>query len=166
MTTPDFTSGQYLRTLQIVHLALFGGQVMFIAIVVWLNMSGMTENQVPDIEPVFRVLVPLFAVSGLAVSILITRRRLEKVRREEGLKTRLEGYRSTFVVKAALMEGCGMFAIVAYLLTGSILFAGIAAGIALIFLTIRPTVGTITNDLALNTQERSVLQTVDSVVWN
>jgi hypothetical protein len=150
-----------LRTAKIITGALIAGQVVFLAVVVWLRLSG---NRPPAAQLVVSltglafagvILVAFFAVPNLVLASW--RRQIARgVWPVQQASRRFPAgpsaaapddpalrwwdlYQTHHIIRCALLEGAGFFQLIAYLLEGQIFSLATAvaliAGIALLFPT-------------------------------
>lgn len=165
METNQLTSGAYFKSMQIVYYALFAGPLFMGIILFFLYQTGSLAATAQDLRDIFIYIVPLFAVGGLVSSNLMFRSLLTKIKSRQTLKEKMTEYRSALVVRYALLEGSSFFSIVAYLLTGDILFLGIAGLIILYFLLLKPTIARAVKDLELNPDDEHSLNDPDKVIF-
>ena len=99
------------QPLQIIFLALLGGQLLFAGVVYYL-LQGATPA--PD-KQFFGYFVPLFLLLCGGLAFWINNRRLEQMQQLPDAATRTEFYRSTVILRLALVEGANLFAIIAAL---------------------------------------------------
>lgn len=158
------TAQQYLKTLQIIHLAMLAGQLLFLLVVAVLDLSPQNIDSFKDIESILLVAIPAVVFSGIIAGELLLKNSLPDIRQQTALGDKLFRYREKFILKMALLEGPALLSIIGFLLTKNYLFAGLAIIIVLLFLSKRPTIDRISNDLELNLQERSHLQRPDAVI--
>ncbi|MAY83800.1 MAG: hypothetical protein CMP59_06655 [Flavobacteriales bacterium] len=158
------TSKEYLRGLSIVHAALLFGQIIFLALMLFINSTQIVDNSLEDLNEIFLILVPLVAIAGILGGKFLTQNKLESIKAKSDLNEKLDLYRGALIVKLALLEGPSFFGIICYYLTGDYIYAGIAALIIIIFFTYRPTKESIVKDLELDREEKSLLDNPEAIV--
>ncbi len=124
------------KQLKIIFFALTAGQIIYFVITLILIQEEMVVLN-KDFSTVGGFVVPLVVVLMVVVSKLIYNRAVNsktKASNEEKLIT----YRTSNIVKFALLEGANMFSITFYLLTGDFLYAGMFIIIMGIFLVNYP----------------------------
>jgi len=162
MTRHQQTSGEYLKSLNILFLALLMGQVSFAAITYYLNIgvepqTGVTRNML--------IIVALFLMmNGFVLGNFLYKNQIRRVRDFNTLNFRLGGYRSAFILRLALLEGASLFSIVAYLLTADLIFMVIAGLIVAYFIFLRPNVNKIAMDLDLERSDKVKLENPDAII--
>jgi len=118
----QMTVSQFLRSNQIVAIALILGQVLFIIITTALHFTNMFPAVMADSS---RILLPIAALATLFAvwaNNNFYRKDLEQIKMEKSLTKKLELFRTAFVKRYAILEGPSFFCIVSYLLTGRISF--------------------------------------------
>ncbi len=123
----------YLRALRILHLSLCVGVFLFAAIAILQKKLGSVRPLFPEREPVLLTVAGIIAMTGIAASIVLFRRRLGDVRAMPVLERKLDAYRSAQIIRWALAQGPALLVIVLMLLTSSPAFVAFAAA-ALIYL--------------------------------
>ncbi len=159
------TSKQYMLNLATVHGALIVGQVIFAGCAFYLNFEGGPLNDPnDDLVNTFQMLVPVAIVSGILVGRLLASKRINKAKKEAELKEKLDVYKSALIMKWALLEFPGLFALIAYLLFGHLLFMTLFAIPIVIFVLERPTKEKVIEDLELESKEREQFKSNDAIV--
>ncbi|GAB2703413.1 hypothetical protein GCM10027037_31520 [Mucilaginibacter koreensis] len=144
-----------LKTITIIHLALLAGQVLFGIVFFFLRSSGTDPQANLDI---FKYLVPAIAVVMVALSQFIFPKLIAKAIPLPALQEKMAAYQSALIVCYALLEVPSLFSLVAYFLTGNILYILVAALLVARFVTIRPTAEKAEEDLKLTYEEKLELQ--------
>lgn len=147
----------YFKALSILHLALVMGQVLFGAVAVFLRMSGGFNTDMPELRDVFIYLVPVVIIAAIIAGNTIFKSRLAAAKEKGSLTEKLNDYRAALIVRYALLEGPSLLAIIAYLLTGELLFICIAGMAIIIFFILRPSKERLVKDLDLSTAETNIL---------
>lgn len=152
------TSKVYFRSLNLVYYALLMGQIILVIV---FFVVKQVEPEGPDysyLGATLMYLVPLVAVAGLIVSMGIYAMYTKKLRQKSDLIEKMTGYRSTMIIRLAILEIPTAFAAVAYYMTKGILFLGIAGFILLVLLLLRPDKYKIANNLRLSSTEIARLE--------
>lgn len=158
------TSKEYFRSLYILHIALMTGVLLFSILSVFLVSSGSMAKNDTGLDAIFIKVVPALVLIALIIAVWSYNKRLARLKGMRELKQKLTGYRSVFIIRTAWVEGSGIFAIMAYLLTGNYLYIGIAGLLVLLFLIWVPTREKVANALDLSTQERSIVSDPNAIV--
>lgn len=145
----------------ILYLALFGGQMMLALVMVFINNTTATAESeaVSTIDSSYTMIAALITVGAIALSFfLYNKRKAEGARLAGDLEGKLAHYRASFVMRASLIEGANLVAILFYFSEGNVFYLilftiGIAA-----FLMVRPTVPKIIEDYQLSSTEQQELQ--------
>lgn len=147
---PTTQTSTYLRLLQIIHIALIAGMVLFAIVTLVIHQADSSPFTSKEIMDILLYIVPAIAIGGSLASNIVFKNRLLEIKSVERLTEKLEGYRSALIIRYALLEGPSLLAIIAYLLTANFFFLGIAAIVILYFASLRPTREKIIYDLELD----------------
>ncbi|HBF87278.1 MAG TPA: hypothetical protein DDX39_01455 [Bacteroidales bacterium] len=150
-------SKEYFKSLSILWAALVAGQIFFAAIVYYLHKSGnfaVDEN----LNRIFLVIVPAFVVVGIAGNILFFKAKLKQLKFKKDLSYKMEQYRVALLVSYALIEGPSILGIVAFLLTGNIVFLSLSILIILLFFVNKPSKYKFSLDLELSGDEKKLIE--------
>lgn len=142
-----------VKTTAIIHMALATGQILFAA-VTFIIPQKLADNKGND---VLLLIVPIVAVSSFIIGHLLFKKLLSNIKTESPLKAKLLSYQSATLVRLALLEAPSLFAIVSFMLTGKMVYMGIAALIVLYFIYLRPGKQKIEDDLNLDYDEKTQL---------
>lgn len=154
---------EFLKSLNILHLALLGGQVMiFVVLYFALDTSSESENSsmvVGGIDEIAIAFMTFFVLAVGASFFLFNKRKEEGKNLKGTLMDKLSHYRSSFVLRAALLEGANLSMLLIYFFVSKniVLLILFAIGAAL-FLMIRPTASRIIEDYQLSHGEQSQLR--------
>ena len=150
------TSGDYFKSIKIVHIALVAGIVFFALISVFLQFSGFgTVGQ--EISNGLLIFVPAFAFIGIFLSNFLFKKKLYGINVKPTLKEKMEDYRSALIIKFALIEGPSFFTVVAFLLTGNYIYLGIIAILIIVFLIHAPNKSKFIHDIELSKNELELI---------
>lgn len=157
ITQPPSTTGAYIKTLKLIHLALLAGQVFFIVVAFFLRNTGAFPAPFKD-GYIFLLAVLLITASAIGAGLFLFKQRIESITGRTALADKLTDYRAAAIVKYALAEGPSFFAVVAYLFTGNMIILGIAVAIIAYFATMWPTVEKVSSEMNLNPDEKMKLE--------
>ncbi len=142
------------KTLNIIYLALIGGQLAFFAVVFFVLKPA------PQEDDFFQMLVPIVSIMTIVASFFIYKMLKEKATEMDSLEDKVTHYRTSNIVRYALVEGGNLFAIVVFLLTGqTFLLAFFALGL-IVFFFYRPSVQGFINDFEMSDGEASKLNNI------
>lgn len=158
------TSKAYFKGLTIVYFALMAGQLVFLILALALVLSVKLGNDGGELGDFLIYIVPIFMVGGIIASTVMFKKSLSEAKNKNTLLEKMNFYRSALIVRYAPLEGVTMFAIVAYLLSGNLIFLGVATLTILIFLIIKPSPEKAINDLELSYEEKQVLGEPDALI--
>ncbi|MCI4669084.1 MAG: hypothetical protein MRZ79_13195 [Bacteroidia bacterium] len=157
------TTKAYFGSLSILFIAMIGGQLIFAAVAYYLNLDGPVSPD-PEIANILLYVVPIAALGAIGSSGIVFNNILGQIKDEDSLLSKTNQYRSAFIVKLAMHEGVGLFALVGYFLTANMVFLGIAAIIILIQFTMRPRPERAIEQMKLKGEHKSILQDEDGII--
>ncbi len=148
-----------LTALNLIYFSLVSVIASFGLIVLYLNYS---ESLSTDADPEFTLLLRyvLFALLpiGIGAGYFIFKQTLASINASMSLKEKLFKYQTALLIRSACFELPGLMGSVAALITGENSFLLFTAIVVVLFLLVRPTLYTLTNDLNLSASERSILE--------
>lgn len=145
-STPS--SNVVLKTLPIIHFALFVGQTLF-AIVAY-SISEERHFGIKSTGDKLYIIVPVCTIVGLVASNIMFQKLLQALVSKENLKEKLKKYQSALILKYALLEMPSLLGIVAFLMTGNLFYLVFTGLVVMYFASIKPTRERMESDLRLN----------------
>jgi hypothetical protein len=147
----------FVKLIIIIHLALFMGQTLFAAVVLFISKDPAL-NLKPGNDVLFYV-VPFMLVFGIFAGSFVFKQLTAKLAEKTSLTEKLQAYQTALIIRYALSEGASMFSIVCLLLTNNVYYLILAGINILYFIIIRPTKLKILDDLNLNYEEQTEMDT-------
>ncbi|MBS1529586.1 MAG: hypothetical protein JSU01_04725 [Bacteroidetes bacterium] len=136
-------------------MALITGQVLF-CVVAWFEFPQTGFSLDGSKNPlVYAALI--LAAGGFFLGNFLFRRQVGKISSDDSLSQKISAYQTAFIIRAALAEGPSLFSIVAFMLSGNLLFLAITGAIILYFFTFRPTRAKVESELNLDYKEKAEL---------
>lgn len=157
------TSGEYFKSIKIVHIALVIGVVFFALVSVFLQMNGFNTADQEFIN-IFLLVVSIFTLFGVIASNLIFKKKIRTIKEKSSLKVKMDEYRAALLIKLALIEAPAFFTVIAYLVTGDYIFLGIVLLLIIVFLIYTPNRVKFINDLGLTKAESELINNPDSEI--
>lgn len=151
----------YLKSLQVVHLAMMAGIVFFVSIALFLQLSAGFVQAFADEESLFLLIILVLTSGSIATSFIIERSRKNEIGAEPNLATKLVSYRSLQILTLALHEAPAFVSVVMYLLTGNLFFLGFTISLLLLMLMRFPTESKIAQNLSLDRQQQKQLSEIE-----
>jgi hypothetical protein len=164
MSRKPQTSRVFFRVLEILYYALISGQVLTILVAFYIHQMVSIETGMDDAIYIFLFIVPLILIGGFSGSRFVFRKIVNASKNKPGLIEKMSLYRVALIVRYFLLEVPSFFSIVIYLLTGNLLFLGMAGLIVVLFFTLRPTRDKAVQDLELNPDEVQLINTPDVII--
>lgn len=147
---------EFMKSISILHIALFAGQFMLAGIIFYLK--GSYDLKLSSANNILFFIVPGIAIAGLYFGSKIYQQRNKKIPSESTLMDKLEVYRGAYILKLAMVEGPSILAIMAYYVTGNLLYLLIALFLMLYFFFLKPTLSTIENDVNFSSNEKDQMR--------
>ncbi|MDD2528078.1 MAG: hypothetical protein PHT26_08595 [Lentimicrobiaceae bacterium] len=113
---------------------------------------------------IFKYIVPLLIIIGIVGGNYSFKKQLKVALARIDLPDKSNYYRSALMVSYAFLEGSAFFTIVVYLLTGNMLFLGLAFIPILSFLLFVSSIEKAQYDLELNHDEKQRIHTPETVL--
>ncbi len=110
------TPSAILKTLRTIHWSLVTGLSLFAAVVAYLLLGSM-ETTLVRTEEIITFIPAILAVSFIPTALFLFNRQLKVLEKKPDLDQKLIGYQAAHIVKMAMLEGVGLFAIVACFVT-------------------------------------------------
>jgi hypothetical protein len=152
----------FIKSISVIHLALLAGQVVFG--IVAFGQSGKAYFGIRNTGDVLIFIVPVVAIAGFLAAYVLFQQQLIALRSKASLGEKIIGYQTALIVRFALLEGPSLLAIVAYLANGNLFYLAIAGLLVFYFISLRPTLEKVENDLELNFTERIEFLDNDEVI--
>lgn len=127
----------------LIFIALIMGQLIFAGVTFFVLKPPVVANE----NQVFLYMTIAMIGAGIAGGFGFWSRMKAQLHTAQNLDEKLQRYRSTTIVRMALLEGPNLFGIVAYMLTGNQIILGIAVGGIVAFATYVPLKNKVLKDL-------------------
>jgi len=159
---PPQTPKEHLQQMNILHLALLGGQLMiFVMLYFFLDSPQASEKttkvagELGGVKGVFPI---VYAIVVSTAFQLYNKRKKIGQKLQGSLMEKLAHYRVSFILRAAFIEGANLLVLLLYFFFAkTMLFLVMFASGIVIFLLIRPTANRIIEDYQLSGSEQREL---------
>lgn len=131
------TVGAQFKTINILHIAMCLGVVLFLAVFRYLVKQDTTVA--PEKNIIFEILGIAIGFVCVMAARLLFFSRTKAALTVSSLKEKIDIFRSAFIIQMALLEGAAFINIVFYYLTKDDLHFFISLGILLLMIVRRPT---------------------------
>lgn len=161
MNTPNQTIAQEFKANQILWMAMLAGQVLIATIFIFL-LSG-EEGSLSFSKfgnSIFMIVAMALTVSCVFLSFYMNNKRKVEIPTLTNFEEKIAHFRSAFIMRAALLEGPALFSLIFMFMEKNLMFLLIALIPMCLFVTIRPTIDSFTNDYQLTSNERNQLNGV------
>jgi hypothetical protein len=162
MAIQQQTSAQYFKSLNLLHYILAAGQLLFAILTFMLQKKTWVTTDAA--LNAFRYAVSLIAILGISASAIQYKRQVNGIRIKKNLSDKLNAYRSVIITRGAFLEFPSLFSVIAFLITGEILFLVLAGSLTALFVFLRPTKARVIKDLQLSLNEIKLINNDDSIV--
>ena len=145
-------------------MALIAGQLVFIAVVLFLLSSGAWEAILVEETNLFLIIVAIATAGGFYLGNFIYGKQLESIKQLADFKEQLAKLKGIIIMRLALLEGPFFLSILFYLFTESWFFMVFAVLLLLMFLKLKPNKEQIISDLELSEEIKKLLENPDTLV--
>lgn len=145
---------QVLKILTLIHFAILAGMVLFFGIVLLKKRAVLQSEISLDFQNPFAIVVLTLLVFVLFLHNFMFKQQLEKAKKAPNFPEKIKQYQTALIIKWALIEAPIILAITATLITGNIIFLGIAALLIIYLYTLKPNKEKLFSDLELSREER------------
>ena len=125
------------RTIQIVFGTLALGQIFILAVFL-LTIQNRSNDEAWDLNTVPFYVVPIIGITAMFLSRYVYNQNLLKVAPTESVIEKLGKYRTFKIISWAILEGAGLFSLIAFYITSNYLYVIIFILIFVFFLLNRP----------------------------
>ncbi len=146
-----------IKQLRVIFFALAAGQILYFVISIYLiNAELVVVNK--DYSTLLGFIAPLIVVVLVVSSKLLYKHNVDSIKREVSLNEKLISYRTSSIVKFALLEAANVLSITFYLVTGDFLYAGMFVIVMAIFFINIPGKDKFSLDYNLNSDDINKLK--------
>lgn len=138
------------------------GLLLFAANVIFLNQDAV-NNSDSGIET-FRIVASVMAIVCVGASFAISKMQMKQILLKSNLFDKLNGYQVTNIIRYALLEMPGLFALIFYLLTTNNYFLILGGIIIALMVVQRPTNLKLIEELQLSSEERQIIENPEAVI--
>lgn len=156
-TTPN----NFMRTLQIIHMAMISG-VLFFGVFSFINKKDtMVFYNEGD---VLLYVYPALAIGAVFLGQFLFKNQISSLKAKEDLKEKLGGYQTASIIKFALIEGAAFFGLVQFFTSGSMAYLAITGLLVVYLLLQKPTKTKVASDLDLKGDHRNQFNRFDEEI--
>lgn len=146
-------------TIRIIHIALLSGMIAFAIVSLILVNTGFAAVADDSTQRILQVVCILLSALALFAGFKLFKKKIFVARNSmEAGERRMEMYRSACILWWAMIEGPGIFACIAFVLSGNYAFFALAVFHILALLTFAPRKTNIIMFLNLNSEEVTRLE--------
>jgi hypothetical protein len=150
--------GNDFRALQVLHVAMLAGMVMFTVISVLVIIGQGPLQPGASLEKTLQVVALLVAVGAVAAGFVLFNKRLPAIQAINDVKARMAAYRASAMIRWALIEMPMLLSVISFILTGNYAFLALAIALLLLFAAIRPSKALLVYQLQLSGTEIAELE--------
>ena len=137
------------KMLQIITLALCCGATLFLLVTFFLNKNRLVLMPVNDSNTIIIYIAMAFGLSSIILSSVLFNIILQKIDTNASAKVKFSKYVIAYITRYALIQGAALFNAVSFLLSGSLISAGVALVLIIYMLSIQPQRGKTIEDLKI-----------------
>lgn len=128
-----------LKSLSILHKALLFGQIMFVAIAMFLKYSGNFPSLLSHLDQILQLSALILSAASLFIGSSLFKKKVQQLRDSaEDIKNKATAYRSVCITQWALIEVPSLFSISCFILVGNYAFLALAGALILWFALTAP----------------------------
>jgi uncharacterized membrane protein len=159
------SSKTLLTTMNMIYFSLVSVMGIFAVYVFYLNYteSLLVDSDEEYIQLLRYVLFGLTPI-GISVGYFTFKQQLSTLEPASTLRDKLGKYQTAILIRSAGLEIPGLFGTIAAMLTGENTFLLFTLVIIVVFIILRPTPYTMTNELGLSQSEKSILENPDGEI--
>ncbi|WP_118974567.1 hypothetical protein [Taibaiella koreensis] len=163
----EVLTGTYIRSLMILHLALVSGQVIFVLVSLFLNITHAMApiSFSPEVRGSLLYIAPAIAAGGVAAGWFLFKQRITNLKLLPPSTEKYAGYRSASLLRYAAMEAPSLVATMLFLLSGNYYYLIIAGAVILTFIIVRPSAAMLIRHLQPSFEEQMALEQPDAVLY-
>ncbi len=147
----------FIKGLKTIHIALSLGITFFLLIVVVLQYGAgiaFTDAADKELENILDYVITIIVFVNPVAGIFIFDNKVKKINSLSlTVPEKKEAYRSAFIKKSVFIEAAAFFAIVGFMIFGSILFLSLAVIALVFFIFQHPAVYKVSRDLNLKPED-------------
>lgn len=155
------TAKVYFFGLQITFWTIIASQIIFLLVSLFLKQKELITNE-EELNTIFTYLVPVLALGAIGGSSFLTKTKINQAKANEIFTKKMTIYRSVLIIRSVILEVPTSISIVAYLLTGNLLFLGIALLMLALYIPIKPSREKAASELELSPEEREKINSLTS----
>ncbi len=149
----------FFKQLSLIFYALGAGQLLFCAVAVFLRSQGAAAfEEASHYNTSLTMWTPFLVLGAFTAAWLVHKMRTSQASNLKDLKEKVPHYRTTVLLRAAMIEGGNILLLVSYLLSGRpIHLIWFAAGMVL-FGVFRPGLSNFIRDYRLSFEEENLIK--------
>jgi DMSO reductase anchor subunit len=140
----------------IIYFAILAGLIVF-AVMSYFIIAPSVDQPNESLLNIFMFLIPAFAIVMIFLSRFIYYKISQQANGASSLFEKIGKYRTAKIVSWAMLEGAGLFSIVAFLITHSEFFLIVFFVIVSAFILSRPSIEEFLNDFKIEGNEQDEL---------
>jgi uncharacterized membrane protein YfcA len=145
-----------LKTINIIHLSLMAGMVLFfVVVIVFMQSNEMNMNK--DLDKIFTIIIPVYGLIAMFIARLIFNLITSNFSTGTNLEDKIVKYRSAKIVSWALLESGCILSLVATMLTSNYLYIVVFIFLLGYFYMLRPSRQSLIKDLQLDSKEKDII---------
>jgi len=140
----------------IIYFAILTGLIVF-AVIAYFIISQSVDQPDESLLNIFMFLIPAFAIVMIFLSRFMYNKICQQVSGASSLFEKIGKYRTAKIVSWAMLEGAGLFSIVAFIITHSEFFLIVFFVIVGAFILSKPSIEEFLNDFKIEVNEKDEL---------
>ena len=144
------------KIIHIIYFAILAGLIVF-AVMAYFIISQSVDQPNENLLNIFMFLIPAFVIVMIFLSRFMYNKISQQVNGASSLFEKIGKYRTAKIVSWALLEGAGLFSIVAFIITHSDFFLIVLFVIVGAFILSKPSIEEFLNDFKIEGNEQDEL---------
>ncbi|TVQ71669.1 MAG: hypothetical protein EA363_05605 [Balneolaceae bacterium] len=164
MNRNGVTSREFFLTIRLVPAAFITSVILFLILTIFVIIPEM-DITFEGAEAIVLIGIGILAIpASFIAGMMAMKYRLGLIDQDTPLSRKCPEYRTGNIIKFAIFEGAGLYAVIAYILTQHPVMLGVALLMILVMVLHFPTRDRMINALALGQEEIALLNDPDAII--
>ena len=147
----------FLNKLKMIFYMLIGIPLIAFIFLFLKYREGIEVGSTPEFYETLKIIVSVICILLSSIAYLLYGVLLKNARKEKKLRLKLQNLFNANILKFALLESGTIIVLIAFYLTGHMLFAAVYVMMLILFGISNPSIYTILNDLKLPKKEANIV---------
>lgn len=143
----------YFQKIKLIYWSAFSFMIIYTASLYYIDRYNLENSALAPVFDALRFIVPSVTIIGLMLSSIFYTDKMRMIGHDTALKEKLHIYQNALVIKLTCLEMPLLIAMIAFMLTGEVLFMSVALFTIVAMWFNKPTRSEIASDLKLDDEE-------------